>query len=236
MKVTFAPIVYRGCIGIIEDITKRTDLENSIINIEDRERKRIGHDLHDGLGQLLTGLAFRVRKLGLTMEKNASDGFDEVGVISTIIDEAKKQSRLLARGLSPLESNSGGLLVALKTLVSDISERFDVSCVFNNDMQDFPFDETVVLQLYRIAQEAITNAIKHAMANNIVVSLIENSEKVLLSIKDDGTGMEKIVDTNGSMGMQIMKYRAGMINGQLEITSSKEGGTEVVCILSDIRK
>ncbi len=211
-------------------------MEKSILGIEERERRRIGHDLHDGLGQLLTGISFRLRTLGRRMERSSNSSAEEIAEISILIDDAKKQSRLLAKGLSPVEVSNGSLICTLQTLISNTKERFGIQCSFTYDKHVLLFDEAIIIQLYRIAQEAVTNAVKHGIPENIYISLTKTNGNICMLIKDDGKGMDDIHTKTNGMGLKIMEYRANTINGKLEVQSSVNEGTEIVCVFPHTEK
>jgi PAS domain S-box-containing protein len=217
-------------VSIFEDITERKDLEKTFIEIEDRERRRIGHDLHDGLGQLLTGLAFKVRGLGRILEKAHSEGADEAADLSVLIDEAKEQASYLSRGLSPIEMNVEGLMNALKALSSNSSKMFNIPCTFTCAEAVNIHNETALTQLYRIAQEAVTNAVKYAKSSHIEISLCKDHDRIIMTIKDDGIGIQEHSGRKGGMGLKIMNYRAGLINASLEIRRDMDRGTIITCV------
>jgi PAS domain S-box-containing protein len=217
--------------SIFDDITEEKMLEKSLMEVEERERRRIGHDLHDGLGQLLTGLAFKVRGLGLTLEKSSLPEAEEAADISVLIDEAKEQVSLLSKGLSPVAMDEEGLMLSFKSISSYTEKMFGIPCIFRCEEPVVVNDETAITQLYRITQEAVTNAVKHAKPDTIEISLGRNDDKIIITIKDDGIGIPEKIDKKGSMGLKIMRYRASIINASLNIQRDINGGTLVTCIL-----
>ncbi len=220
--------------GIIRDITEHKNLERELIIIEDRERRRIGHDLHDGLGQLLTGLAFKIRSLGRKLEQGHFEGVDEAAELSVLIDQAKEQVSDLSRGLSPLVIDQEGLTITLNALCYYTKKTFGIPCYFMCKEPVMVNNETAVTQLYRIAQEAVTNAAKHATPDRIDISLRKDHDKIIITVKDDGTGIPENLDNSGGMGLKIMKYRADLINASLDIRRDIGGGTIVTCAYSDV--
>jgi PAS domain S-box-containing protein len=214
---------------VFEDITERKNMEKSLIEIEERERRSIGHDLHDGLGQLLTGIAFKSHTLGRKLEKISLKEARDAAEISILIDKAKEQVSHIAKGLSPVEVDETGLMAALEELASNTKRMFNIQCSFNCAKPVFLHNKTVITQLYRIAQEAVTNAVKHARAKQIEISLVEEDGRISMTIKDDGIGIPRISKNTSGMGLKIMNYRASIINALLDIRKDIKGGTLVTC-------
>lgn len=204
-------------------------LEQKILDISDDERRRIGQDLHDGLGQHLTGVAFLSKAL---QQRLASKSLAEAGDatrIAALVTESIGQTRALAKGLSPVGLEDGGLISALSQLASSTSSVFGIDCMVDcADEIEIP-DLAVATHLYRIAQEAVNNAVRHGKAQHIVIRLAALQQQVRLSIDDNGSGMPSRVD-NGGMGLQIMHFRARMIGGNLEVLGRGAGGTCVSCV------
>jgi PAS domain S-box-containing protein len=222
-------------LGIANEILKgemieRKRLEKSILEISEREKGRIAQDLHDGLGQHLTGVAFLSKVLERKLiEKSSPDGCD-AAKIARLVNEAINQTRELARGLLPLQSGAKGLISALQHLASDVEELFDISCHFRGE-DVLIRDIDLATHLYRIAQEAVTNAIKHGQSRKIVIGLSHHGNKVLLNIQDDGLGVPDLLESKEGMGIRIMHYRANMIGASLDIQKHPGGGTIVICSL-----
>jgi PAS domain S-box-containing protein len=223
-------------LGIANDILKdemieRKRLEKSILEISEREKGRIAQDLHDGLGQHLTGVAFLSKVLERKLiEKSAPDACD-AGKIARLVNEAINQTRELARGLLPVQSGSKGLMSALQHLASEVEELFHISCHFKVDEEVLIRDIDVATHLYRIAQEAVTNAIKHGQSRRIDIGFSHRRDKFLLSIQDDGLGFTERLENKEGMGIRTMNYRANMIGASLDIQKNPGGGTVVICTL-----
>jgi PAS domain S-box-containing protein len=222
--------------SVFDDITEEKEVEKSLMEVEERERRRIGHDLHDGLGQLLTGLAFKVRGLGLTLEKSSLPEAEDAADISVLIDEAKEQVSLLARGLSPVAMDEEGLMLSFEMLSSYTAKMFGIPCFLRCEEPVLVNDKTAITQLYRITQEAVTNAVKHAKPDTIEISLAKEDDKIIITIKDDGIGIPEKIDKKGSMGLKIMRYRASIVNASLDIQKGINSGTIVTCILPETTK
>jgi PAS domain S-box-containing protein len=212
------------------DITERKQLETAILDISAREQRRIGQDLHDGLGQHLTGIAFmaKVHEAKLA-EKNRSEASDAAKIVK-LVNEAINRTRELARGLLPVVSDAQGLMSALQVWAAEVEDLFGVSCRFQCEEPVLIHDDTMATHLYHIAQEAVNNAIKHGNAGKILIQLTADERRGALVIRDDGKGIaEDHVNTQG-MGLHIMNYRAGMISGTLEVRRDTPRGTVVTCI------
>ncbi len=211
------------------DITERKRLEHAILEISAREQRRIGQDLHDGLGQHLTGIAFmsKVQEQKLA-EKGLPDAADAAKIVR-LVNEAINKTRELSRGLLPVVSESRGLMTALQQWAGEVQDLFGISCTFLCIEPVLVHNDTAATHLYHIAQEAVNNAIKHAKAGHIVIALGASGGRGALAISDDGTGIQKVSMSSGGMGLSIMNYRAKMIGGTLEVQPGKPRGTVVTC-------
>jgi PAS domain S-box-containing protein len=212
------------------DITERKHLEKAILDISAREQRRIGQDLHDGLGQHLTGIAFmaKVHEAKLA-EQNRSEAEDAAKIVK-LVNEAIHKTRELAKGLLPVVSDSHGLMSALQLWAAEVQDLFGVSCRFQCETPVLIHDDAMATHLYHIAQEAVNNAIKHGEPRNVLIQLTAEQGRGKLLIKDDGKGIaENPVKTDG-MGLHIMNYRAAMIGGTLEVRRGISQGTVVSCI------
>ncbi len=212
------------------DITEREQLERALLNISAREQRRIGQDLHDGLGQHLTGIAFmaKVHESRLT-ERGIAEAADAAKIVR-LVNEAIHKTRELARGLLPVVSDAQGLMSALELWAGEVEDLFGVSCRFQCETAVLIHDDAMATHLYHIAQEAVTNAIKHGSARSILIRLSAENGCGTLLIIDDGTGIrEERVNAHG-MGLHIMSYRAGMIGGRLQVGPQAGRGTAVTCI------
>ena len=216
--------------GFVRDITERKRLEKEILEISDRERRSIGHGLHDGLCQHLAGIELMSQVLEQQLEKKSTPAAAQAGKIAEHVRQAISQTRMLARGLSPVSIESEGFMAALQELAASISGLFRVNCRVDCVSSVLIRDNAAATHLYRIAQEAITNAIKHGKAQNVVITLRRNTENTRMTITDDGSGFPRDLKTHNGMGLQIMKYRAGIIGASLEIGNANGKGTSVVCI------
>jgi len=219
----------RGRAMAIRDITERKSLERDILDISERERLRIGHDLHDGLGQELTGLAMLSTALAERMAAHGVAGDDEAERIADLTHECIEHTRDLARGLCPLDLEDDGLTAALSRLGERISKLPRLRCDCDLPRQ-VRIDEAISSHLYRIAQEAINNAVRHGKASRIYIRLREENERITLTVADDGVGIPDAERSDG-MGLRLMRYRAKMIRGTLDIRRGDEAGTLVSCVV-----
>src|ERR1700733_7687997 len=199
------------------DITEREQLEKALLNISSREQRRIGQDLHDGLGQQLTGIAFmaKVHEAKLT-EKCLAEANDAAKIVR-LVNEAVHKTRELARGLLPVMSDAQGLMSALELWAGEVEDIFGVSCKFDCETAVLIHDNAVATHLYHIAQEAVNNALKHGKARNIVLRLSASNDTGTLTICDDGAGFPAAGPKDSGMGLHIMAYRANMIGGTLQV-------------------
>ena len=214
----------------IRDITDRKRLEKTILEISTREQRRIGQDLHDGLGQHLTGIAFmsKVQEQKL-VEKGLPEAGDAAKIVN-LVNEAINKTRELARGLSPVVSDAEGLMSALQQWAGEVEDLFAISCRFQCFAAVLIHDDTVATHLYYVAREAVNNAIKHGRAHEIVIRLTADELQGALTVQDDGCGIPETVAGNKGMGLRLMNYRARMVGGSLEIQRLPGGGTMVTCL------
>jgi signal transduction histidine kinase len=217
--------------ALTEEIAERERLERELLEISEREQRRIGQDLHDSLCQHLTGatLAGQVleEKLAALHLPLAADA----GKMVELVEEGIDLSRNLAKGLYPVEMAADGLMLALEEYAAAASELFKVACRFECDSPVLIHEPATAGHLYRIAQEAVGNAIKHGKARNILIRLDASEEGTVLSIKDDGIGLPEPLPENRGMGLRIMAHRAGMIGGMFKARRDETGGTLVSCEL-----
>jgi PAS domain S-box-containing protein len=217
--------------GTIRDVTERKRLEAEILKIAEREQRRIAQDLHDGLGQQLAGIWC----LSDVMQKNLSDrsapDAEAAAKISELLKTALNQTRNLARLLHPIEAEPTGLMSALETMASNVEGLFHIACEFQCDPPVLLRDNTVATQLYRIAQEAVSNAVRHGRPGKLEICLSATPEQLTLTVTDDGAGLSAAAHQGQGMGMRIMNYRASKIGGSLKFRSGNGTGTCVECSL-----
>jgi PAS domain S-box-containing protein len=202
-------------------------LEEELLCTIEREQQRIGQDMHDGLFHQLAGIGFSI---GL-IARDLPDSLDAKSKLTNVVGDIRSailEARMLARGLSPVQLESDGLMSALQELVSTTEQLFKISCRFDCEQPVLIEDNAIATHLYRIAQEAIHNAIKHGQAKHVSVTLADSGEHTL-TVSDDGLGLSAELCSSKGMGVHIMNYRAGMIGGRLSIAAGQRDGTKVVC-------
>lgn len=216
---------------VARDITERKRLEKEIIEISNREQQRIGQDLHDGLCQELAGIELLCQVLEQKLAAKSKDESKQVGEIAQHIREAISHTRKLARGLSPVELEANGFVSALDELATHVQKLFRVECRLECPKPVVIRNNVFATHLYRIAQEAINNAVKHGKAKRITISLKPAGDRIALAVTDDGLGFSNETKKNGGMGLHIMKYRASVLDAALEVRSGADGaGAMVTCL------
>jgi PAS domain S-box-containing protein len=212
------------------DITERRKLELLVSEMSEAERRRFGRDLHDTLGQTMTGLGYLIGGLADRLSREVPEERATAEQVVETINEATAQVRSLARGLDPVGLEAEGLAAALRELAGNIETGRGVACEFHCEGA-VELDEFATTHLYRIAQEATNNAAKYARAQRVVITLSDSDEAVVLSVSDDGVGLPDDVSQTQGMGLRVMRYRASAIGAQLRMTSPEGGGTTVTCVL-----
>jgi signal transduction histidine kinase len=215
-------------LGIMRDITERRRLENQVLEISEWEQQRIGQDLHDSLSQQLAGIAYLGKVLEQRLAAKSMDEASAASEIISLIDDAITQTKGLARGLYPIRMEDIGLMNALGELARTVEKLFTVNCHFEYDTPVLIRDTINAIHLYRIAQEAVNNAIKHGSASDIVIGFSTDNGTTSLTIRDNGVGFRKARRDMKGMGISTMKYRANMVGATIDIRSD-EGGTTVLC-------
>lgn len=221
--------------GLVRDISERKRLEQAIVDASEMERKQIGQDLHDTVSQQLAGLTMITQVLQQKIQQlddhRALELMPEAGRIADLAAVALKQVKSISHGLYPVELERNGLGIALQELVNRQEELFGIPCLYDERGQCQSLDRAVAVHLYRIAQEAISNSIKHAKAGQIRVCLETDCRTVTLCVRDDGKGLPRSSPRSGGLGLAIMKYRANMLGAELQIGPPPGGGTRVRCVV-----
>jgi len=216
------------------EIQERTRLERELLEIVDMEQRRIGRDLHDSLGQHLTAIAFGAKLLSNKLVNKTEVDPASADRLVGIAEESIEMTRRIARNLHPVEIGAEGLDDALQNLANHLSQSFQVTCDFHQTGSLGPQDSQSEIHLYRIAQEAAGNAIRHGRARHVMIALDSINRSVMLSVTDDGSGLPPEVRNPQGMGLRIMKYRADIIGATFDIQNLPAGGTRAVCILQNI--
>ena len=220
-------------VAIVRDVTAQKLSEKEILEISNREQVRIGQDLHDGLGQHLTGVTFLSKALENKLAARSLPEAEEAAEIGRLVLQALSQTRSLARGLFPVELESNGLAPAFRDLAATVEKLFNLCCVVECDEDLVIADRAVANHLFRMVQEAINNSVKHGKAKRVVVGLKKVDDKIVLTIRDNGLGFSSESMKTKGLGLRIMSYRAQKIGGTLDIQPAQGGGTIVACTLQN---
>jgi PAS domain S-box-containing protein len=211
------------------EIERRKGLEGEILAVSDREQQRLGQELHDGVCQHLTAVAFMARSVALRLKNHRVIDATDIEKIAQLVNDAAGDMRNLSRALHRSDVDAPRLTGALQDLVD--REIWRVSCRLEVKPSFQIEDDAVAAQLYRIAREAVINANKHSQAREIVVRLERSRGGMVLHVTDDGVGFSNGTELRQGLGFHIMNYRAQVMGGRLEIESPKRGGTRVSCYL-----
>jgi signal transduction histidine kinase len=210
-------------------IAERRRLEYELLEITEKERRRIGLDLHDDLGQQLSALALMTKGLELKLAKRRARETSDAARIHNLVQQTMIHARDLAHDLATLDLKGDDLPAALDGLAQHAAGLFKISCQFQRNGPIPALDSSIAGQLYKIAQEAVTNAIKHAKAKSVGISLGDGSGAIVLKVHNDGLPFPSLKSSSTGMGLRIMNYRANLIGAALEINGSDPSGTCVVC-------
>jgi len=218
-----------GLLLCLINVTERKYLEKEILAVIEKERMQIGRELHDSVGQILTGIAVKSKGLELKLKGKSPDEAKEAANLSKLASNLITQMRSLVKTIHPIDLETGGITSALQLLVSNTEKLMGTRCQFKCEEPAALFDPVAAKQVYRIAQEAITNAVKHGKAKNISVELKSDEDKYVLSVKNDGKDFPKVLTKKKGLGLKIMEYRSGMIGGRIDVHRSHKRGTIVTC-------
>jgi signal transduction histidine kinase len=210
-------------------MTELKQLEREILRISEAEQRRIGHDLHDGLCQQLAGIEFISQALEQRLATRKAPEAATAAQIARLIREAITHTRDLAKGLSPVILEPDGLMSSLKMLAANVTKLFRVDCRLHCPKPVLIQDNSVATHLFRIAQEAVNNAIRHGSARRLEFRLTATAEHITLAVKDDGCGISLPTSKSKGMGLRIMQSRASTMGGTLAIQKQKNHGTTVLC-------
>jgi PAS domain S-box-containing protein len=215
-------------LAVIRDVSERKRLEQQLVEVSDREQARIGQDLHDGLGQMLVTLGFDLRRLE---DRLTTRGLPEAALASqaaALLDQAITEARGVARGLLAVQLGGDGLAQALRNLAATVNARHSVRCTVEcPDSVPLP-DNTAATHLFRIAQEAVNNALKHARPRHVTIRVVVTRQQIDLTVTDDGQGLVADAERPRGMGLHIMEYRARALNARFQVKTSARG-TRVWC-------
>ena len=224
--------VRQRTLALTQEMAERECLEKEILEVSEREQRRIGLDLHDNLCQHLTGTALVGQVLRERLEAESHPEAANARRIIELVAEGILMARGVARGIYPVDMEAEGLMMAFRELSASLTKWSKVVCVFEHDSPVLIEDATTATHLYRIAQEAVSNAIRHGKAKRIVIALSEMKGRVTLTVEDDGVGLPEGWQKGQGLGTRIMAHRAAMIGGDFAIDLNPTGGTFVKCSFS----
>jgi len=212
-------------------VEERTRLEHELLEITEKERHRLGLDLHDDLGQRLTGIALMIKALEVKLTKQKLPEASDAKKLHGLIDQAINHAHGLAHDLAELDSQEEDISLALKNLAKRAKEMFSIACRFRCSGQGASLPSNTVRQLYKIAQEAVTNGIKHGKATEVQIVLSNTGEHVVVKVKNNGLPFPDLKDQNPGMGLRIMRYRANVIGASINVRADGDQGAVVTCSL-----
>ena len=212
-----------------EEISQRVRMEREIVAVSAREQQRFGQELHDGLSQQLTGLKFKASLLEYQLQSKDLPEARDAKAISTLLNEATDEASKLARSVRPVETESRGLMMALRELAANTEHVHHIKCVCEIRRPVFIHDGNVATNVYRIAEEAIANALQHGEATEITFSLSETMDGATLTVRDNGRGLPPKFVEDGGLGLHMMRYRARIIGGSVELRRNTGRGVTVSC-------
>ncbi len=223
------PVQY---VSIRTDVTGRKRLEEELLHLSEREQRKFGHDLHDGLGQRLTGLEMLSHGLAEDLKGHAADLAKQARRLNLELRETVTQARLISHSLAPVALEGDGLMRGLRELAAGTGRLPGVKCQFTCDPPVLVQDVMKATNLYRIAQEAVNNALKHGNAGRIDITLTGRADEVALSVENNGRALPpESKRPSGGLGLSVMRYRADMMGASLSITPGRRSGVKVVCTL-----
>jgi len=223
----------RNLIDAVADNLKvyldRRHLESEILEISEREQRRIGQDIHDGLSQRLRGIAYLSHVLTEDLAQKNLTEMRDAARITQLLNDAILEAHDLARGLFPISLEADGLMAALRELAASVQNIYKISCRMLCPRPVLIEDRAVAINLFRIAQEAVQNAVKHGKASRIVIRLSGSNDYVKLTIRDNGRGLPGHLEKRRGMGLKIMDHRASMIGAELRVRNATAGGASLTC-------
>ncbi len=215
---------------ILHDLTMRRKLEQELLENSECERRRFGQDLHDGIGQRLTAIELFSHALLTEVQRQAPGLAKPFSELGRELRETIRQTRALSHGLSPVATEAEGLMEALRELAKSTRSLTKIDCRFEGNPPVLVADANAATHLYRIAQEAVNNALKHGHPTRIRLSLTRQGDQVKLKVSDNGEGITKSLESVDGMGVRVMQYRAGLIGAKLQITSRPHKGVTISCL------
>jgi signal transduction histidine kinase len=217
--------------ALMAEMQERARLEKQILEVSEREQRRIGHDLHDSLCQHLAATAMAGQVLGETLAARSLPEAAAAREMVRLIEDGIMLTRNLAHGIAPPEMESEGLVTALREFAANVSKLFKITCTLECESPPMMDDTVTATHLYRIAQEAVNNAVRHGRPRQIVISLAHEKKRLELTVEDDGVGLPDDWQKNRGLGTRIMAHRAAIAGGTFSVEPNPTGGTFVRCSL-----
>ena len=217
--------------GIIRDVSRRKELEEEVINASENERLNIAYDLHDDLGSLLTGIKLGIESMATILQQDEPARAGQAREIAAQVSEAMIMTRAIAAGLRPVGSEPGDLMDALKGLARRMQEASGIEIHFVCPKPVLIAEQVMANHLFRIAQEAVSNAVRHSGGELIIISLQRIDRSIELMVEDNGSGMSPVESGSGGIGLHAMSYRASALRGSLRIMAGRKGGVRVLCLI-----
>ena len=217
--------VHERTVALEREMAERQRLDQEIARVADRERRRLGQDLHDNLGQHLTGTALAAQVLKEKLAARSAPEVPEAEKLVRYVEEGIDLTRSLARGFFSPELDAEGLMVALQHLAENVSERFRINCVLDGDESIRIHDRTIANQLYRIVQEAVTNSVKHGAARQVDIRLAKDGRDLCLTIIDDGIGFPDTPPKSEGLGLRLMQHGAALTGATFDVRRNGKRGT-----------
>jgi two-component system, chemotaxis family, CheB/CheR fusion protein len=238
LQVSSTPVYDAGkqmiaVVALFQDITERKRIKEQIVDISGREQRRIAHDLHDGLGQELAAIAYRLKALKSHLTRAKVDQAEEAGNIGALMEAALSRTRDLVKVIQPVAIDGRGLMQSLKDLAQSSSRLYDIDCIFTCPRPVSIGNVDVALHVFRIAQEAVHNAVKHGKPRQIRIGLLKRRHLAELTIVNDGVDFSPSKGSrNKGLGLHIMSYRANVLHGELTVVRRRPKGTQVKCLFN----
>ena len=220
--------------SLAKEVRERMRLQRELLETNEREQRRIGRELHDGLCQHLTALALAGHALGLKLSKQSPEESAAAERLVELVEGAIEMTRSLSRGLNPVEVEVGRLVDNFRELAESVNASSRAECTFQSTGEPPELEVLVATHLYRIAQEAVANAVRHGKASKVAIGLECTDDEVVLTVTDNGSGLPENFQKNGGQGLHLMEYRADLIGADFDIGAGTNGGTQVTCRLPHV--
>ena len=218
-------------ITVTRDVTHQKQLQRQVLEASDREQTRIAHDLHDSVAQDLVGISLLIKAVNDMVDDGSADLSQEFETLKNLVHKAILNTRLIAQGISPIELRKGDFNTALGRLCSSMSDLYGKNCTLTSSPKAIVDDDVMAMNLYRIVQEAVRNAMQHSNCDAVKIDVAAEKKSIVLTIEDDGVGFDTTGRASKGMGINIIRYRANMLGGTVSFENGNSGGTLVRCVV-----